>query len=123
MGSRKFMGSISLVKKGAIYLYNNNDIVWVGEEYHGDFLDRHFRGQYYTRDEVLKYFKREITLKEAVSLNLVSYSRFTRMGKADKVDTIKMMLEVKGLLETLDFLSQTELGLSKEYLESILNSK
>ena len=117
------MGSMSLVKQGAIYLYNDNDIVWVGLEYNGYFLDRHYSGQYYTEDDVLKYFKREITLKEAVSLNLISYFRFSRMGKADKVDTIKTMLEVKGLLETLDFLSQTELGLSKEYLESILNSK
>ena len=112
------MGSMNLVKKGAIYLYGDNRIVWIGEEYHGDFLDRHFRGQYYTEEEVSKYLGIEISLEEAISRGLVKYDRFSRMSSSDKADTVKTMLKVKGILETLDFLSQTKLDLSKEFLQS-----
>lgn len=49
------MGSMELVKKNTIYLYGNskNDIVWVGEnDYHGDLLDKHYSGQYYSSEDV-----------------------------------------------------------------------
>ena len=114
------MGSMSLVKKGAIYLYDDKNIVWVGKEYNGDFLDRHYSVPSYSEDDVKNHFKKEISLKEAISMNLIFHTRFSRMSADDKKEVVKTMLEVKGLLETLDFLSQTKLDLSKEFLESTL---
>lgn len=113
------MGSMSLVKKGAIYLYGKNSIVWIGEEYHGDFLDRHYRGQYYTEEEVSRYLGKEISLEEAISRGLVKYDRFSRMNSSDKTETVKTMLKVKGIIETLDFLSTTKLNLSENFLKDI----
>lgn len=113
------MGSMNLVKKGSIYLYGKNSIIWIGEEHHGDFLDRHYRGQLYTEEEVSRYLGKEISLEEAISKGLVKYDRFSRMHSSDKTETVKTMLKVKGILETLDFLSTTQLNLSREFLESV----
>ena len=41
------------------------------------------------------------------------------MSSSDKAMTIKTMLEVKGISKTLDFLANTNLNLSKEFLESV----
>ena len=45
------------------------------------------------------------------------------MSSSDKKVTVKTMLEVKGLSETLDFLSETKLNFSENFLESIPISK
>lgn len=119
------MGSMSLVTKNTIYVVNygsEDDIVWVSEkDYHGDLLDKQYTGQYYTEEQVTAYFKESISLEEAVSRNLIKCLRFRRMGSSDKTDTIKTMLKVKGLLETLNFLCETKLNLSNEDLKSLLN--
>lgn len=43
------------------------------------------------------------------------------MGKLDKTNTIKAMLKLKGLPETLNFLSKTNLGLSAKDIASLTN--
>ena len=69
--------------------------------------------------DISRYLGKEISLEEAISRDLVKYDRFSRMNSADKKETVKIMLKVKGLLKTLDFLSQTKLDLSEEFLESV----
>lgn len=77
------MGSMNYLQKNTIYLCNygtKDDIVWIGEkDYHGDALDKQFTGQYYTSDQVSKYFKGAIDLEDVVSRDLITLNRFKRM--------------------------------------------
>ena len=117
---------MSLVKKNSIYLFGEkrNKIVWVGDSYfHNNFLDKQYTGHYYTEDLVKNFFKEEITIEEALQRNLISYDRFQHMDDCDKETTLKLMLKLKGIAKTLNFLSQDSLHLSEKELMAILNSR
>lgn len=118
------MGTMNYLQKNTIYLCNygtKDDIVWIGEQdYHGDAVDKQFIGQHYTSAETV-YFRGTISLEDAVSRNLIKHDRFKRMGNVDKVNTVKAMLKLKGLPETLNFLAQTDLNLCIDDICSLSN--
>lgn len=118
------MGTMNYLQKNTIYLYrsgNEDSIVWIGDkDYYGDALDKHFTGQYYTSDE-MAYFKGKISFETAISRNLIKHDRFKRMGNIDKTNTVKTMIRLKGLPETLNFLAQADLGLCINEIWSLSN--